>query len=79
MALIRLTTAFLICLFVCLCTSASVRVLYEKCGTKGFTCNASKQIAKGVDVTYQCSNENNNSTGHGQVSIILKYGKNLTF
>lgn len=67
MALMRLTTAFLICQFVCLCSSASIRVVYEKCGTKGFTCETSKEVANKLDVTYQCAN----NTGHGQVSILL--------
>ncbi|KAF2895526.1 hypothetical protein ILUMI_10649 [Ignelater luminosus] len=46
----------------CTFTPSTVRVSFEKCGTKGFTCETSKEISNKVDVVYQCAN----NTGHGQ-------------
>lgn len=35
-------------------SSAPVRVTFEKCGVKGFTCENSKEVPNRVDITFAC-------------------------
>ncbi|KAB0796195.1 hypothetical protein PPYR_10256 [Photinus pyralis] len=53
---IHLESALFLYFFVQLCSPAQVRITFEKCDLKGFTCVASPEVSGRHDITFQCTN-----------------------